>query len=81
MHENQQVALEKIQQKIKSCIKEANHELDQNTLDISYKKLYEKFKEIEIFICLLALYLNMDPDSVKDSLKNENRIESVEPIK
>jgi hypothetical protein len=33
---------------------------------MSYDRLYETFQEIETFICLLALYIEMEPNLVED---------------
>ncbi|MFT4139828.1 MAG: hypothetical protein QM671_12635 [Bacillus sp. (in: firmicutes)] len=89
MHKNQQVSFEKILQKISSCMKTAHQELNQiEKTGMSYERLYETFQEIETFICLLALYIEMEPNLVKDwvsgtaeNVKSETIIEPIEYIK
>lgn len=39
---------------------------DQIENGMSYDRLYETFQEIETFICLLALYIEMEPNLVED---------------
>ncbi|HDR7790916.1 hypothetical protein COJ60_29460 [Bacillus cereus] len=89
MHKNKQVSFEKILKKISSCMKTAHQELDQiEKTGMSYERLYETLQEIETFICLLALYIEMEPNLVKDSVsgtaenvKPETIIEPIEYIK
>ncbi|HDR3658788.1 TPA: hypothetical protein QCO67_005464 [Bacillus cereus] len=89
MHKNQQVSFEKILQKISACMKTAYQELDQiEKTGMSYERLYETFQEIETFICLLALYIEMEPNLVEDlvsstaeNVKSETIIEPIEYIK
>ncbi|WP_179884271.1 hypothetical protein [Bacillus toyonensis] len=51
MHKNKQVSFEKIQEKITFYMKESHQELDQVAkTGMSYERIYDKFKEIEIFI-------------------------------
>jgi hypothetical protein len=68
MHKNQQVSFEKILQKISSCMKTAPSRVrsDRKKTGMSYDRLYETFQEIETFICLLALYIEMEPNLVED---------------
>ncbi|PGA95021.1 hypothetical protein [Bacillus toyonensis] len=85
MHKNNQVSFEKIQQKITSCMKEAHQELDRVAkTGMSYERLYETCKEIEIFICLLALYIEMEPgiveDFVPDTAESVETETIIEPI-
>lgn len=83
MHKNQQVSFEKILQKISACMKTAHQELDQiEKTGMSYERLYETF------ICLLALYIEMEPNLVEDlvsstaeNVKSETIIEPIEYIK
>ena len=89
MYASKQITFEKIQQKITFCIKEAHQELEQVVkTGKPYVRLYEKLREIEKFLCLLALYIEMEPGMARDlvswtmeSVGNEMRMESGELIK
>lgn len=74
MNQSKQISFEKIQQKITACMKEAHQELHQVAqTGKSYERLYETFKEIEIFIYLFAIYIEMEPGIVE----NETNIETI----